>query len=102
MARKKTEPVVETTASEEPEIIKGNHLTVVKWPSGRTTLDWDDKALLKEVQEAIAAYELAQKKPAVRAKAAVVKKKNTQAEDSLIIAVDAKSAIKKSSKKKAK
>lgn len=69
MARKKNEPVVETPTSGEPEIIKGNHLTVVKWPSGRTLLEWDDEALLKEVQEAVAAYELSQKKPAVRAKA---------------------------------
>jgi hypothetical protein len=45
------------------------------YSNGRVVLIWDDEALAREVREAIEAYELAQKKPAVRAKAAVRKKK---------------------------
>lgn len=41
----------------EPEIIKGKHLTVTKYPNGKTTLKWDDEALLKDVREALTAYE---------------------------------------------
>lgn len=38
----------------ESVTVKGNHLTVTTHPDGRTDLVWDDDALLKEVQEAIA------------------------------------------------
>ena len=69
---KTVEPVVETVT--EPKVTKGNHLTVIEWPSGRTTLEWDDAALAKEVREAIEAYELEQLKPAVKAKVAARKK----------------------------
>ena len=62
----------------EPTVVKGNHLTVITHPDGRTELEWDDEALLKEVREAIAAYELSQLKPAVRAKAATRKKKDAK------------------------
>jgi hypothetical protein len=47
---------------EEPTIVKGNHLTVTTYPDGKTTLEWDDGALLKEVQEAIASVESKPKK----------------------------------------
>ncbi len=62
--------------SAEPTIVKGSHLTVTTYPDGRTELEWDDEALAREVREATEAYELAQKKPAVRAKVASRAKKN--------------------------
>jgi hypothetical protein len=58
-----------------PKINQGSHLTVTTFEDGRTELAWDDAALEREVREAIAAYELENLKPAVRAKAAVRKKK---------------------------
>lgn len=61
--------------SVEPSVIKGTHLTVITDADGRTTLEWDDEQLLKEVREAISSAELANKKPAVRAKAATRRKK---------------------------
>jgi YD repeat-containing protein len=57
------------------KVEKGSHLTVTTFPDGRTTLEWDDVALLKEVRDAIANSELAQLKPAVRAKAGARKRK---------------------------
>jgi YD repeat-containing protein len=39
---------------EKSVTVKGNHLTVTTHPDGRTDLVWDDDALLKEVQDAIA------------------------------------------------
>ena len=62
------------TFPNEPTVTVGNHLTVTTYPDGRTELKWDDAALEREVHEAIAAYELSQLKPAVRAKAARKKK----------------------------
>jgi hypothetical protein len=46
----------------EPVVTKGNHLTVTKYPNGSTKLEWDDDALMKEVQEAIASVEIKPKK----------------------------------------
>ena len=40
--------------TEDVKVVKGNHLTVTTYPDGRTELEWDDDALLKEVQAAIA------------------------------------------------
>ena len=37
----------------EPKVVKGNHLTVTTHPDGRTTLEWDDEALLNEVRAAL-------------------------------------------------
>jgi hypothetical protein len=73
--RVKQETKVFKPTVKEPTVVKGNHLTVTTFPDGRTELEWDDEALLKEVQEAIASVELANLKPAVRAKAATRKKK---------------------------
>lgn len=56
----------------KPQVVRGNHLTVTTWPDGRTTLEWDDEALLAEVRTAIAVYEAKQKKPNIRAKMARV------------------------------
>jgi hypothetical protein len=47
----------------EPTVTKGNHLTVTTYPDGSTKLEWDDIALLKDVQEAIALVESVQTKP---------------------------------------
>lgn len=58
-----------------PKVVKGNHLTVTTFPDGSTKLEWDDEALANEVREAIASAELADMKPAVRAKVATRKKK---------------------------
>jgi len=46
----------------------GSHLTVYTYSDGRTELEWDWDALVKEVREACASVELANMKPAVRAK----------------------------------
>ena len=59
----------------EPTVVKGSHLTVTTFSDGRTVLEWDDAALLRDVQEAIKTYELSQLKPNVRAKAATRAKK---------------------------
>lgn len=52
----------------KPQVVKGNHLTVTTWPDGKTTLEWDDEALLIEIRTAIAVYEAKQKKPNTRPK----------------------------------
>jgi len=62
MARKKIQLA-------EPTVVKGNHLTVTTFQDGRTELKWDWDALVNEVREACASVELANMKPAVRAKA---------------------------------
>jgi YD repeat-containing protein len=37
----------------EPKVVKGSHLTVTTHPDGRTELEWDDEALLRDVRAAI-------------------------------------------------
>ncbi len=61
-----------------PKMQQGTHLTVKTFEDGSTELVWDDEQLLKEVHEAIEAYELSQLKPAVRAKVATRKKKTSE------------------------
>lgn len=63
---------------EDVTVVKGSHLTVTTFQDGRTKLEWDDAALLKEVRDAIETYELSQLKPAVRAKVATRKKKTSE------------------------
>ena len=58
------------------QVVKGSHLTVITDAQGRTTLEWDDAALARDVREAIEAYESAQTKPA--AKKATARKKKVQ------------------------
>ena len=58
----------------EPTVVKGNHLTVTTYPDGRTELEWDDEALLREVQEALASVESENLKPTPRATRARKKK----------------------------
>ena len=38
----------------EVKVVKGSHLTVTTYPDGRTELEWDDEALMRDVQEALA------------------------------------------------
>lgn len=76
MARKKkTEELVNVESGGWPKMNQGTHLTVKTFEDGHTELVWDDEALAREVKEAIMQYELSQKKPAVKAKAAARKKK---------------------------
>ena len=66
MARKKIQ--LAEVSSLPTSIEKGSHLTMTTYPDGRTELDWDDAALLNDVREAIKSAELANMKPAVKAK----------------------------------
>ena len=36
----------------ETKVVKGSHLTVTTHPDGKTTLEWDDEALLRDVRAA--------------------------------------------------
>jgi hypothetical protein len=52
-----------------PDSVKvGSHLTVSTYSDGRTELEWDWDALVKEVREACASVELSNMKPLVNAK----------------------------------
>jgi hypothetical protein len=77
--RKKKTTVIESADVAEmtniSNVVKGNHLTVTTLSDGSTKLEWDDEALLNEVRAAISSAELADMKPAVRAKVATRKKK---------------------------
>lgn len=66
MARKKIQ--LEEVSSLPDSVKVGSHLTVSTYSDGRTELEWDWDALVKEVREACASAELANMKPAVRAK----------------------------------
>ena len=37
----------------ESSVVKGSHLTVTTYPDGRTELEWDDEALMRDVRGAI-------------------------------------------------
>ena len=41
----------------EPTVVIGSHLTVTTYPDGRTKLEWDDDALLRDVRDAILRHE---------------------------------------------
>lgn len=43
--------------SKYPIVTKGSHLTVTTYEDGRTELEWDDEALMRDVQEAIASVQ---------------------------------------------
>ena len=36
----------------ETKVVKGSHLTVTTHPDGKTTLEWDDEALMRDVRMA--------------------------------------------------
>ena len=58
--KKKIDVIMSADIAEmiNPKVVKGNHLTVTTFPDGRTMLQWDDEALLKEVQEALNSVEV--------------------------------------------
>jgi S-adenosylmethionine/arginine decarboxylase-like enzyme len=55
--KKKTAEVTEAV------VVKGSHLTVTTYPDGKTTLEWDDEALLNDVRKALASVEILVEKP---------------------------------------
>jgi hypothetical protein len=74
--KKKTEELSPNVESGGwPKMQQGTHLTVKTFEDGSTELVWDDEQLLKEVREAIEAYELSQLNSAVKTKATTRKKK---------------------------
>ena len=55
MARKKkVEELVNQPSGGQPKISQGSHLTVKTFEDGSTELVWDDEALMRDVQAAIA------------------------------------------------
>lgn len=53
MATRKKKAAEETQPLQTwPKVTQGNHLTVTEYQDGRTTLEWDDEALLEEVKQA--------------------------------------------------
>lgn len=61
--------------AQEPQIIKGSHLTVTVHPNGKRDLVWDDEALKRDVQAAIES--LTTTKPAKAKKPAKIKATKT-------------------------
>jgi hypothetical protein len=57
--KKKTDVIMSADIAEmtEPKIVKGSHLTVTTHPDGKTTLEWDDEALMRDVREALESIE---------------------------------------------
>ena len=58
--KKETLDMPGTTGSAKiilPKVEKGSHLTVTTYPDGRTELEWDDEALLRDVRKALTEYE---------------------------------------------
>lgn len=58
--KKKIDIIISADIAEmiELKVVKGNHLTVTTFPDGKTMLEWDDEALLKEVREALNSVEV--------------------------------------------
>jgi hypothetical protein len=50
-------PKVKAIAGKWPKIDIGTHLTVTTYENGVTTLEWDDEALQRECEAAIASVE---------------------------------------------
>ena len=75
--KKKTEVIISADIAEmiESKVVKGSHLTITYKNGYPEKLEWDDEALIREVQEAIASAESAAMKPAVKAKVITRKKK---------------------------
>jgi hypothetical protein len=72
-----------TKSKDLSSVVKGSHLTVTTDAEGRTTLEWDDEALLRDVRLAILKAEskipaMVETKPKKKAATAVVKKKKTK------------------------
>ena len=74
MARKKKEELVNQPSGGWPKISQGSHLTVKTFEDGRTELVWDDEALMRDVQAAIASVEKKDLVDLVSETEAIVKK----------------------------
>lgn len=75
--KKKTKP------RDQSSVVKGSHLTVTTDAEGRTTLVWDDEALLRDVRLAILTAEskipaATETPPKKKAAITAVKKKKTK------------------------
>ena len=68
MATKKTKSK-EVVDRVDPEITVGSHLTVRRYSDGRTELEWDDAALMRDVLEALASVNAVENKKSKKAKA---------------------------------
>ena len=66
--RKKKEVLSNVPSGGWPIINQGSHLTVKTFEDGRTELIWDDEALARDVQEAIASVETTQGNTNVKTK----------------------------------
>ena len=75
MATRKKKETPNVPSGGWPKMQQGTHLTVKTFEDGHTELIWDWDALVNEVREACASAELADMKPAVRAKVATRQKK---------------------------
>jgi len=67
MATRKKKIVEENI--KETTVVKGSHLTVTTHPDGRTELEWDDEALLRDVRAATASVVSAPEKKTKKKKA---------------------------------
>jgi YD repeat-containing protein len=67
MATRKKKIVEENI--KETTVVKGSHLTVTTHPDGRTELEWDDEALLRDVRAATAGVVSAPEKKTKKKKA---------------------------------
>jgi hypothetical protein len=63
MATKKKKELVNEPSNGWPKINQGSHLTVKTFEDGHTELVWDDEALMRDVQEAIASVSSADVEP---------------------------------------
>ena len=57
MARTKKKVEANVSSDGWPKVNQGSHLTVLTYEDGRTELKWDDEALMRDVQSAIASVE---------------------------------------------
>jgi hypothetical protein len=55
-------------------VVKGSHLTVTTFSDGRTVLEWDDDALLRDVRAAISEAESSNQTPAKKPRKKTVRK----------------------------
>lgn len=52
-----TKKKVKDQITDSVTVVKGSHLTVTTYPNGKTELVWDDEALIRDVRNALTAYE---------------------------------------------
>lgn len=66
MATKKKQALINEPSNGWPKINQGSHLTVKTFEDGHTELVWDDEALMRDVQEAIASVGSMEVEPKVK------------------------------------